>query len=575
MLGRPAALRPRAVVVGPDDLVEEALAPEELVEQRPSRSAPRAGRGGRRASRGRRAGAARARSRGRRNAGVVVERVGVARRRAADLRTLPGVERRVDVDQVERAVGQPRQQRRGCRPRGPGRRSSAIGSPRGDSASLGGRDGPRQTSIGSSALVAVLVLAAWAAAALLSAATTTTAPVARRAGRRASRGRPPDPFAVRPRADADASSSSARGRRASHVALRQEPGRRGRHAPSASRATARSSRRSPTRPTTTPTRSRRSSSSRAPGRPDARAGGDREGAVGLTQILAETGQNLLDMRVDVARSARLTRRIARAERRGAEPARRAAARAAPARRRALRPAEGARGHRALPDFAKGELDGRDDLAVASLPHGRRQPAERARRRSAPTTTRRTPRSSSTRARCATATAYAAARLARRRLVDLPVAGRGGAGHHARWRDDPGALAVRAARMHGARTRPRSCCTRSRTREVFAEPEAIETALDDGDLDAAARRGLRAARRAHRPPHGRARRAARTSRRALYRGAAPRGARAARLPGPRRRRRSAAASRSSSRARCATSATSACSLRRNPEATHGYSLHTTG
>ncbi len=52
------------------------------------------------------------------------------------------------------------------------------------------------------------------------------------------------------------------------------------------------------------------------GREDAMAG-DVEGAVGLTQILAETGRNLLGMRVDVERSARLTRRIDRALRRGA------------------------------------------------------------------------------------------------------------------------------------------------------------------------------------------------------------------------------------------------------------------
>jgi hypothetical protein len=51
------------------------------------------------------------------------------------------------------------------------------------------------------------------------------------------------------------------------------------------------------------------------GRDDAMAG-DTEGAVGLTQILAETGQNLLDMHVDVERSARLTRKIDRAFGRG-------------------------------------------------------------------------------------------------------------------------------------------------------------------------------------------------------------------------------------------------------------------
>jgi transglycosylase-like protein with SLT domain/uncharacterized protein DUF5715 len=47
------------------------------------------------------------------------------------------------------------------------------------------------------------------------------------------------------------------------------------------------------------------------GRADAQASNDLGGAVGLTQILAETGQNLLGMRIDVARSARLTRGINR------------------------------------------------------------------------------------------------------------------------------------------------------------------------------------------------------------------------------------------------------------------------
>ena len=51
------------------------------------------------------------------------------------------------------------------------------------------------------------------------------------------------------------------------------------------------------------------------GREDAMANGT-EGAVGLTQILAETGQNLLGMRIDVPRSRRYTRRIRRALVRG-------------------------------------------------------------------------------------------------------------------------------------------------------------------------------------------------------------------------------------------------------------------
>jgi hypothetical protein len=66
------------------------------------------------------------------------------------------------------------------------------------------------------------------------------------------------------------------------------------------------------------------------GRSDARAPGGLEAAAGLTQILAETGANLLGMRVELAASKRYTRRIARAEQRGdrrrAERARRARAR---------------------------------------------------------------------------------------------------------------------------------------------------------------------------------------------------------------------------------------------------------
>jgi hypothetical protein len=53
------------------------------------------------------------------------------------------------------------------------------------------------------------------------------------------------------------------------------------------------------------------------GRPEVMAGTDVEGAVGLTQILAETAVNLLGMRVDVEQSQRLTRRIIRADREGA------------------------------------------------------------------------------------------------------------------------------------------------------------------------------------------------------------------------------------------------------------------
>jgi hypothetical protein len=52
------------------------------------------------------------------------------------------------------------------------------------------------------------------------------------------------------------------------------------------------------------------------GRPDAVADARLEGAVGLTQILAETGRNLLGMRVDPAGARRIGRSIRRAQRRG-------------------------------------------------------------------------------------------------------------------------------------------------------------------------------------------------------------------------------------------------------------------
>jgi hypothetical protein len=52
------------------------------------------------------------------------------------------------------------------------------------------------------------------------------------------------------------------------------------------------------------------------GRPDAVTPAGLDGAVGLTQILAETARNLLGMRVDVAASRRATTGIARALRRG-------------------------------------------------------------------------------------------------------------------------------------------------------------------------------------------------------------------------------------------------------------------
>ncbi|MDP8967595.1 MAG: DUF5715 family protein [Actinomycetota bacterium] len=52
------------------------------------------------------------------------------------------------------------------------------------------------------------------------------------------------------------------------------------------------------------------------GRPDAIADPQLEGAVGLTQILAETGRNLLDMKIDPAAARRIGRSLRRARRAG-------------------------------------------------------------------------------------------------------------------------------------------------------------------------------------------------------------------------------------------------------------------
>ena len=104
------------------------------------------------------------------------------------------------------------------------------------------------------------------------------------------------------------------------------------------------------------------------GRPEVIAGDDPEAASGLTQILAETGQNFLDLRVDLARSRSLTRRIARAERRGRNSQVR---RLQTARRRIDERFDPAKALAAAVRYLKIAKDrfGRDDLAVASYHMG--------------------------------------------------------------------------------------------------------------------------------------------------------------------------------------------------------------
>ncbi|HEX6388053.1 MAG TPA: DUF5715 family protein [Solirubrobacteraceae bacterium] len=98
------------------------------------------------------------------------------------------------------------------------------------------------------------------------------------------------------------------------------------------------------------------------GRSNAQASNDLDGAVGLTQILAQTGRDLLGMKVDVRASERLTRGIARGRR--------------VARRRALRmrvderfdPRKALAATVRYLQIAKRELE-RDDLAVVSYHMG--------------------------------------------------------------------------------------------------------------------------------------------------------------------------------------------------------------
>jgi transglycosylase-like protein with SLT domain len=104
------------------------------------------------------------------------------------------------------------------------------------------------------------------------------------------------------------------------------------------------------------------------GRAEVIAGNDPQAATGLTQILAETGQNLLDMRVDLAESRRLTKRIERAEARGR------ASKARVLRRRRARVDERFDARKSLEagvrylELAKDRF-GREDLAIASYHMG--------------------------------------------------------------------------------------------------------------------------------------------------------------------------------------------------------------
>lgn len=104
------------------------------------------------------------------------------------------------------------------------------------------------------------------------------------------------------------------------------------------------------------------------GRPDAVADPQLEGAVGLTQILAETGRNLLGMKVDPAGARRIGRSLRRAARRGDGAL---IARLRERRRRVderFDPAKALAGAARYLKIARDELD-RADLAIVSYHMG--------------------------------------------------------------------------------------------------------------------------------------------------------------------------------------------------------------
>ena len=201
------------------------------------------------------------------------------------------------------------------------------------------------------------------------------------------------------------------------------------------------------------------------GREDAMAGGI-EAAAGLTQILAETAQNLLGMEVDVERSARLTRRIDRAFRRG----RLTAVQELRRKRRAIDerfdPVKALAGSARYLTIAREEL-GREDLAFVSYHMGIGNLQDVLRAYGAePAVLRAALLRLDADAPCRRA--EPAGRV-RRRLVELPVEALRGARDHA-----PAPRATRRSwpgwsSCRRRRTRPRRCCTRPSPRRASALP----------------------------------------------------------------------------------------------------------
>ena len=215
------------------------------------------------------------------------------------------------------------------------------------------------------------------------------------------------------------------------------------------------------------------------GRPDARASDDPKGAVGLTQILAETGANLLDLRVDSRAGARLTRRIARADRRGDA---RAAERLRAQRRRVderYDPVKALQATGRYLDFAREELGGREDMATASYHMGVGNLQNVLKAFGADDDT-------------PYAEVFFDSSPLRHARAWRILAELGDDSSTYLWRvraaqeimrmhrEDPAALAARAKR-HTAKNSAEEVLRPPGDTEVYAEPEAIETARDTGEL----------------------------------------------------------------------------------------------
>ena len=291
------------------------------------------------------------------------------------------------------------------------------------------------------------------------------------------------------------------------------------------------------------------------GRPDAAADPRLEGAVGLTQILAETGRDLLGMNVDPAAARRIGRSLRRAARKGDDAL---IERLRERRRRVDERFDPPKALAATARYlliARREL-GRADLAVESyhMGIGNLQSALRdygeddisyARLYFDSTPLKHADAYRRLAALGDDSATYLWRVAAAREIMRL-------------YRSDPAQL-DRVSQLQNNKNSAEEVLHPEDATERFATPDDLRAAYADGRLDrAAARRAARARDRARRR-HGRARTPRSAARDRSTAGCASRRSRCS-ATSARASRRSPATVRSSSRARCATGATSGCSCR---------------